>query len=140
MTDLDEHEVIERLRDSCGFAADAVARMCRSVAMNAAPSPGDVLTLQRECRSASGSAGQLAHLQQNPSFLTIRDALEGIASMILRVAPGAGAKRGLFLSQLGRALEKLRAESVRMATAKPKSREDVLAEINLRRVKAAGNG
>lgn len=71
------------------------------------PSEAEVLLRFMEAvKQAAGCAHQLAHMQQNPSYFQVRDLLEQTRLLVAKIGTG-----------------------------KPKSRQDVLVDLNLMRLK-----
>lgn len=75
-----------------------------------ATEPETLLRLMDALKQASGCAHQLAHMQQNPGFLALRDALEAT-----------------------------HVTAMKMATRSPLPRQDVLAQLE-ERARAMNNG
>lgn len=134
MTEATEAEMVGRFVDGCRNAADCAARICRAFMQDAIPAPGDLTTMLRWMRQASGSAGQLAHAQANPAFLSIRDNLETMRGMVMRVSLADPLRSGLLLATLGNALTQAAVTVGRIATARPIARPDVLAALDARRL------
>lgn len=131
-SEMNEAEMLERLRDGCGFASDACASICRSLMLSAPLDWRDYRTLLVMLRQASGAAGQLAHAQQNPAFLDIRNALESLRDSSGPALKMRSEASGLLFARMGDALRFASANAVLIACAKPVSRQDVLAALDHR--------
>lgn len=81
MADTTEHEAIERFVDGTRLAADYMLQL-----QNIDKFPRSSAKFLKAVREASGSAHQLAHMQQNPVFFEIRDQLEVMMKQSAQIA------------------------------------------------------
>ena len=84
-------------------------------------------------KTAAGSAHQLAHAQENPRFLTVRDTLEAIIEVGQQLPTFNEKQAGLWF-QIKVSLDDIREAGVKQARAKAMTRQDVLSELILREV------
>lgn len=135
MSDITEAEMVERLVDGAGDAADCIREMCQAITMMMAPTPNSLIRFRRAMKDASGSAGQLAHAQQNPAYLTLRDQMEAIVPQATQAAMSRDPRAGLMLAQIGTVLDGLRDAVLQIAVAKSVPRPDVLAMLDERKAR-----
>lgn len=64
--------------------------------------PEMLLRFMDGLRQASGSAHQLAHAQQNPAFLAVRDTLEALRVTAMKMATASPVPRQRVLQMLDR--------------------------------------
>lgn len=134
MGETTENEAISRFVDGTSCAADYMLQL-----QNIDRYPKSSQYLLRAIKEASGSAHQLAHMQQNPVFLQIRDQLESMMRESGRLAllnhigkkPPLVKGRSVFIhnSDLLRALAIL---GKKIATSKSMKRTDVLFMVDER--------
>lgn len=134
MSETTENEAISRFIDGTRGAADYMLQL-----QNIDKYPKSSQYLLRSIKEASGSAHQLAHMQQNPIFLQIRDQLEAMMRESGRLAllnhigknPPLMRGRSVFAhnSDLLKALSIL---GKKIATAKAMKRPDVLFMVDER--------
>lgn len=80
---------------------------------------------------AAGSAHQLAHAQENPYFLGIRDTIEKIIEIGQELPTFSGAQAGLWFT-IKTSLEGIALTGGKMARAKAISRQNVIKELDHR--------
>lgn len=80
---------------------------------------------------SAGCAHQLAHAQENPYFLTIRDTLEGIIEIGQKLPVMNQSQNVLWLG-IKTSLETMSTKGQRMATSKAVTRTEVLANLDVR--------
>ncbi len=134
MTDLTETQTVARLVDNAKNAADCAAQMCLALRFNVPVSPKLLIRFRSALRQSSGCAHHLAHMQQNPQFLALRDAMDQTSSLATKISMGNGAMAGAVLAHIGTVLDRLWQQAERMATAKPVARADVLAMLDVRKM------
>ena len=132
MSEITEHEMLERLIDATRAAADRIQDMCRSLMLNSPVMPRTLTDLRRHLRQASGSAHQLGHAQHNPAFFGLRDALDGVAKTATAVALSQSGMGCVALAQIGSLLDRLWQQARKMATDFAVTRADALAMVDAR--------
>lgn len=83
---------------------------------------------------SAGSAHQLAHQQQNPYFLNIRDTLEGIIEIGQKL-PVMNESQNVIWLGIKTSLETMAERGLKMATSKAVTRTEVLANLADRQAK-----
>lgn len=124
--------MLERLIDATRTAADCVHGVCRAMVFEMVPEPRVLVSLIRSLHTASASAYQLGHAQQNPAFFAVRDQMDDIAKSVTAAAGIRNARVGIVMTLIGQALDRLWHEAQAMATARPVARQDVLAMVDER--------
>ena len=138
MSETSEKEAIQRFVEGCSAAADYMLQL-----QHIDRHPKSSAKFMKAIRDASGSAHQLAHMQQNPVFLEIRDQLEemtrGAAGMAFANHVGkkppmiGGQNMFVYCSDLLKAMCIL---GKKISSAKAMKREEVLFMIGEREKKA----
>lgn len=139
MSDLNEHEMIERLIEGTRTAAGHVMTLCQDMSNGRLARPTVLADLRKNLNEAAASAGQLGHAQRNPDFFAVRDQLNEAAVGIWSVSFSNSPKAGLALSRLGTVLDMLWREAKRMSEALSVPGQEVLAKIDARQ-RAVSNG
>jgi len=81
---------------------------------------------------AAGSAHQLAHAQENPNFLDIRDTIEKVIEIGQHLPTFTNKQAGMWLS-IKVSLEGLAEKGRRMATNRALTRQNVLKNLDIRK-------
>lgn len=127
-----ENEMIERFADSLKKSASRAKEFTEA---DESDRPKIFVDFIDGIKVAAGSAHQLAHAQENPFWLQLRDLLEKvieISSTFVRYSPSQ--KKHWNIIKVS--LEHLASRGITMARAKPISRENALVELD-NRAKAA---
>lgn len=124
-----ESEMIGRFSDSLNKAASKAKEF-----LTATPSekPRVFVDFIDGIKVAAGSSHQLAHSQENPRWLEVRDYLEGVIELGQNLPTLSTEKTSRLWLQIETSLKNMNDIGSRMATAKAMSRNDVLAHLTLR--------
>lgn len=123
-----ESEMIERFDDSLSKAS---ARAKEFMKTEEVDKPALFIDFIDGLKVAAGSAHQLAMAQENPNFLTIRDTLEQIIEVGQQLPTFTGQQAGLWF-QIALSLDGIKETGVKQARAKAMTRQNVLAQLDLR--------
>lgn len=129
--EINEAEMIERFCDSLKKSS-ARAREFSTTELN--KKPALFVDFIDGLKIAAGSSHQLAHAQENPHFLTLRDILEGVIEVSQSLPVFSGNQDKLWES-IAVSLEQMAKKGQTMATSLSMKRVDVLANLNLREMK-----
>lgn len=136
MSEDSETQILSRLVDATRQAADCADQMCRSMAMFMPSEPRTLMKFRASLRQASGCAHQLAHAQQNPAFLALRDQLDQTTKLATGMGMSRDPKAGLAMAMVGTVLDKLWRTAEKTATSKSVPRAEVLAMLDRRQAAA----
>lgn len=128
---ISELEMINRFVDGCNGAAD---RAKQFIKCEEHEKPGLFVNFVDHLKNAAGSAHQLAHAQENPLFLNIRDVLEKVVAGSQDLITCGPKSNGAWLS-IKNSLEGMAVRGRQMATSRAMSRQDVLAHLDVRQIK-----
>lgn len=120
--------MIERFDDSLRKAS------ARAVEFNRTPlekRPALFVDFIDGLKVAAGSAHQLAHTQENPHFLKIRDTIESVIEVGQVMPTMSDEHSGLWL-RISNSLEGIRFAGMKQARGSVLSRQQVLTELALR--------
>ena len=124
-----ESEMIERF--SQGLSKSA-ARAKEFLTIPQDKKPQTFVDFIDGIKVAAGSAHQLAHAQENPHWLEVRDYLEGVIELGQNLPTLSTEKTSHLSLQVETNLLNMKDIGIKMARAKPMSRNDVLANLTLR--------
>lgn len=132
--EVNEHEAIKRFAEGLKLAAHSIRRL-----QFIDKYPTEPKRFAKGINEAIGSAYQLGHLQRNPDFFRIRDALEGIRhnAAMMGVANYLGNKPALMggenpFERVSKRLKAVAEIGVRIARSKAVPNSTVLASTNVR--------
>lgn len=128
---VNEHEMIERFFDGCNKAAD---RAKQFTVCEEQEKPQLFIDFVAALKVAAGSAHQLAHAQENPIFLGIRDTLEKVIAGTNDLVTCGPKSKGSWVV-IKQSLEGIANKGKKHATSRAMSRQDVLANLDLRKIK-----
>jgi hypothetical protein len=126
--EVSEYEMIERFSDSLKKSAARAGEFLRTPLEK---QPTLFVDFIEGLKTAAGSAHQLAHAQENPNFLRIRDTLEAIIGIGQTLPTFNRAQSGKWF-EIKLAIEGIELQGSKMARQKAMKRQDVLAELVLR--------
>lgn len=127
---VNEPEMIERFSDSLKKSAARAAEFLKTPLEK---QPALFIDFIDGLKVAAGSAHQLAHAQENPHFLRIRDTLEKIIEIGQVLPTFNGRQSGLWF-KIKLSIEGIEQQGTKMARAKARSRQDVLVDLMRREI------
>lgn len=138
MRDVTEQEAIEKFTEGLSQASSCLKLMCHPWLH-----PEEKKKFAKAMVDASGSANQLAVMQQNPVFFSIRDQLEVMTKVVSDMAISLQFKevrpqqtRAAF-NQISVVLKTIAEKGRTLAHSKPLARADALAMMEDKRIIAA---
>jgi hypothetical protein len=128
--EITEYEMIERYVDGLNRSASKAKEiMTAKIELK----PLLFVEFVSGVKVAAGCAHQLAHAQENPHFLSIRDLLEGVIIASQDVVVFDQKYNGLWM-RIKNDLEHMAVQGRKMATSHALSRTDVLAALDVRQI------
>ena len=124
-----ESEMIERFGQGLSKSA---ARAKEFLTVSQDKKPKTFVDFIDGIKVAAGSSHQLAHAQENPRWLEVRDYLEGVIELGQNLPTLSTEKTSKLWLQIESNLLNMREIGIKMARARPMSRNDVLANLSLR--------
>lgn len=131
--EITESEMISRFVDSLKKSASRAEEITK---VEDNKKPKIFIDFINGLKISAGSAHQLAHAQQNPGFLNIRDTLEGIIEVGQRLPTFYNSQNIIWL-KIKESLTELAQRGEKLATSKAVARTDVLAMLDVRQKKAS---
>ena len=128
---LSEKEMLDRYCDGLSKAAARAGEFFRSPQEKR---PKLFIDFIEGIKVAAGSAHQLAHAQENPKWLEIRDKLEQILEVGKHYPPATENRSSVWIKVKG-LLENMEIFGRKLGTSKAMTRIEVLANINARELK-----
>lgn len=128
---ISESEMTSRFADGLAQASDRAKDFMSAKEVD---KPKLFVEFIQGLKIAAGSAHQLAHTQENPHFLTLRDILEKIIELGQTLPTFKQTQNGMWLS-IKKSLDEMAIKGKKMATSKAVLRSDVLEMLDLRQIK-----
>lgn len=128
--EITEYEMIERYVDGLNKSASKAKEIMTATLEQ---KPALFVDFVSGVKVAAGSAHQLAHAQENPHFLSIRDLLEGVIIASQDVVVFDQKYNGLWM-KIKNDLEHMAVTGRKMANGKAMSRQAVLDNLDSRQI------
>lgn len=125
---ISEHEMIERFYDNLKKSSSRVKEFMTAQEQD---KPALFVDFIDGLKVAAGSAHQLAHAQENPHFLGIRDVIEKVIEVGQELPTFTGQQAGIWF-KIKTSLDGIAERGRQMSVSKALSRQEVLLELDHR--------